>query len=953
MMQPPTLEQCRAMLSFIPANSREEWIRIGMALHSEFPGDEGFAAFDHWSKQAESYDAKNARAVWKSFKPGGGVSIGTLIDEAKRRGFEFDRDSEPAPALTPEQIEARRREQAERDAKAKNEIETKQQTARSKAETALRAASDDGTSAYLIRKKISAHGLKFEHDGTLLVPMRDEAGALWNVQRISESGDKKFLYGGRKTGLWHWVGIPPADQAAPAPLLIAEGYATAASVYEATGYPCAVAFDCGNLIHVAKAIRARYANALIVLCADDDANARDEQGKPKHADGNNPGVNKAKAAAKAVRGRVAIPTGLRDGDTDFNDLAISAGAEAVTKIIEAATSDPMSDTSVYADGAKNPPQNDRDDDDPYTLDERGVWTVGYDRSKNKSFPVWVCPPLRVRYRTRTSEGTEWGYLLEFSDPQGKPKTWVLPSRMLAGDGTEYRAQLASLGFEPPQGMHERRHLTAYIASRQCETFARTVKRIGWHEDRSAFVLPNEVIQSAHSDEPFVLQIDGEKDSAFRSRGTLESWRDNVAALAVGNSRLVFAISCAFAGALLEPAQQMGGGFHFRGLSSKGKSVALDVSSSVWGSRSFKQSWRATDSAIEWVCASRCDTFLPLDEIKQVDSAKIGECAYMIANGVGKSRSNQGGANRTRHEWRVLFVSNGELSVQDHIRDGNNGKSYAGQEVRVPDIPADAGKGHGMFEALHGIPLAKDFAKHLDSISTQHYGTAGVAFVRRLFDHVDQLGDVVRERVREFSAEIAPKGAAEQVHRVADRFALVAVAGEMATRMGLTGWPEGEAKSAALRCFADWLHDRGGIGNREGIDALAHVRQMIATHGRGRYVAWERANDSKAPNVPNALGYRRKLSVSGNPIDSEDFNATGDESREVEYVHERETFKREFCGERDMGLVLSVLSKHGHLRTNPKRNTLAVRLPGTSEKSISQCIVIKSSILTDSEANDAC
>ncbi|NJR40975.1 MAG: hypothetical protein HC781_21710, partial [Leptolyngbyaceae cyanobacterium CSU_1_4] len=70
------------------------------------------------------------------------------------------------------------------------------------------------------------------------------------AQRIAESGEKKFLYGGRKSGLWHWVGTPPTDQAAPAPLLIAEGYATAASVYEATGYPCAVAFDCGNLIHV-------------------------------------------------------------------------------------------------------------------------------------------------------------------------------------------------------------------------------------------------------------------------------------------------------------------------------------------------------------------------------------------------------------------------------------------------------------------------------------------------------------------------------------------------------------------------------------------------------------------------------------------------------------------------------------------------------------------------------
>ena len=242
-------------------------------------------------------------------------------------------------------------------------------------------------------------------------------------------------------------------------------------------------------------------------------------------------------------------------------------------------------------------------------------------------------------------------------------------------------------------------MTEYILTRPIDTFARTVRRIGWHDDRRAYVLPHLVIQADPS-EPYILAIEGDTDGGFKQRGTLAQWRDEVAALAVGNSRVVFAVGCAFAGALLEPSQQMGGGFHLKGSTTDGKTGALLVAGSVWGSHAFKQTWRATDSALEAVCASRCDNFLPLDEIKEIEASKLGPCVYMIANGVGKSRSNQGGANRHRHEWRVLFLSNGEISVQDHIREGN-GKTHAGQEVRVPEIPSNVGSGHGIFEVLHG------------------------------------------------------------------------------------------------------------------------------------------------------------------------------------------------------------------------------------------------------------
>lgn len=172
---------------------------------------------------------------------------------------------------------------------------------------------------YLARKGVGAHGLRIVGN-TLLVPMRDSAGKLWNVERISSDGtDKKGLTGGRRTGCYH--GIGKADGV----ICIAEGYATGASVHEATGHAVAVAFNAGNLEAVAQALRQKYPDSRLILCADDDY----------RKDGN-PGVAKATAAARAVGGLLAIPhfgADRPEGATDFNDLAQHQGAEAVERAV--------------------------------------------------------------------------------------------------------------------------------------------------------------------------------------------------------------------------------------------------------------------------------------------------------------------------------------------------------------------------------------------------------------------------------------------------------------------------------------------------------------------------------------------------------------------------------------------------------------------------------------------
>jgi putative DNA primase/helicase len=286
---PTTPELIRAALGHLSPNvPRTEWARVGMAIKSEYPGDDGLALFDEWSMRGDSYDAKAVRSTWKSIKPSGGVTIATLIHEAQANGFKLPEQSSDAPKPSPEQMAALA---AERKAAAKREQE---RTEAAHLATALQAikrwkaahvAPPDGAATYPARKGVQAFALRFEADGTALVPLRDGHTAtskLWNLQTLaphkpSEGSDKLFLRG-RVAGLWHTLGtiseekalIAGIESAQAAIFLIAEGYATAASVHEATGLPVACAFNAGNLLAVAKALRALHPSARLVIAGDDD-----------------------------------------------------------------------------------------------------------------------------------------------------------------------------------------------------------------------------------------------------------------------------------------------------------------------------------------------------------------------------------------------------------------------------------------------------------------------------------------------------------------------------------------------------------------------------------------------------------------------------------------------------------------------------------------------------------
>jgi putative DNA primase/helicase len=534
---------------------------------------------------------------------------------------------------------------------------------------------------------------------------------------------------------------------------------------------------------------------------------------------------------------------------------------------------------------------------------QGVFFIGTNKDGNEEPARWICARLQVVAMTRDAKSGEWGRLLEWRDADGVRHQWAMPLELLQGDGADVRRELARQGLSIAPGRAARELLASFLQVWPVEERARCVGRLGWHG--AVYVTPAEsigavservVFQNAHATEP-----------ALSASGTAEEWRENVAALAVGNSRLVFALSVAFAGPLIDPAGEDSGGFHLRGSSSSGKTTALRLAASVWGSPSaYCRLWRATSNGLEGLAALHNDGLLALDELSQIDPKEAGEAAYLLANGQGKVRAARNGTTRQSASWRLLFISAGEESLSALMARAGK-RPTAGQEIRLAEIDIDAASGMGVFEALNGYQTPAALATALRDAASHYYGAVGEVWLRLLVTDRPKLPDFILDGVRQFVKENVPEAAAGQIERVARRFGLVAVAGEIATRCRLTSWPQGAADEAAGRCFASWLQGfGGGTGNREDRALLAQVRAFFEQHGASRF----EDVTSKDQRVISRAGFFR-----------------ADAAGNREYLVLPEVFKQAVCSGFDCRAATHTLQARGWLLPGRDRATQNVRLPG--------------------------
>lgn len=452
----------------------------------------------------------------------------------------------------------------------------------------------------------------------------------------------------------------------------------------------------------------------------------------------------------------------------------------------------------------------------------GTWYHGLKQSgpDEKAIPVdhWICVPLNVLAETVNSEDGSIGLLVNFSH-RGKRIELVIPREVIGSKGDEVLKSLLSRGLVIEY--HQRRQIVPYLASHQYpDLVIATTGKPGWHES-GAFVLPSRVIGGDN----VRFQDSGRAANIFNSKGTIDGWQTEIAARCVGNPVLILSVCCALAGPLLAKVGVNGGGVHLVGDSSSGKSLAQLLAASVWGSPgAFAASWDVSKGGVEIEAASRNDTILILDEIKRADPKRVQEMAYAIANGMGKGTMTREREGRAKLTWRVLALSSGERSLSDHAAIGGS-NAHAGAELRMVDVNAGT-RTHRAFDDVHGL-TGQEFHRVVSDAVTQHYGHVGPAFVESLIQHPEDLHTAFRQIREAFATESSQAG------RVADRFAIMALAGESAIRRKLLNWPKGTAIKGCQTLFNEWLQTMGD-GSAEDRQILSGICEFIALHSDSRF-----------------------------------------------------------------------------------------------------------------------
>ena len=431
-------------------------------------------------------------------------------------------------------------------------------------------------------------------------------------------------------------------------------------------------------------------------------------------------------------------------------------------------------------------------------------------------PIKLCSYIDVEAEGYDRRGGGRCRLVRFADTFGK----IRKATVMMSEQNSVLATLADQGLSlyraNAQGGNA--HVAEFIRTRDVERYFQTTDSYGWLELGKKFIIPNATFGDADGQETI---YNGETEHApqYGQGGTLQQWQDTIGTNAKHSSRVAFAVCMAFASPLLRFTNEGSGGFHLVGKSSMGKTTAIRAGVSVWGqvledAGEMKVSWNATGNGLELAAKSHTDLPLFIDELGQGENARVDfeQVVYMLGNGVGKRRMTKDAKGSTLSNWRLLFLSAGEYTAAQMMERLRRRDVATGAEIRMATIDAiPVSEELGVFESIPRGMNSKELADTFSEFGSRFYGTAGVAFMEALIADVERRGGVeaVREHIAKGVADwvnVHARSYDGQIQRVAKRFALVAVAGELATEYGVLPWSTGEASNFADACFRSFVEN---------------------------------------------------------------------------------------------------------------------------------------------------
>lgn len=455
----------------------------------------------------------------------------------------------------------------------------------------------------------------------------------------------------------------------------------------------------------------------------------------------------------------------------------------------------------------------------------GIVFISRTNRKGETTTIKYFPEIEILGLARDADSSDWGRVVRFKDYDGKTHETFISNADLTGNGEEVRERLTGLGFELYcTGAGINRLLCDYIYRRPlgCDPqepekekprILRTTSA-GWLNN--IFVTPEKIY--GQTPEAVFYEAEKKRQANYEQKGTLDGWKAAIAYSAEYSDNLTLAISAAFAAPLVrifpDLIEQISAGFHFFGESGTGKTTIMRAAASVWGRPDDDNGgrisrWTDTANELEFIAAAHNDSLLCLDELTGTDAREVEQKIYRMSGNKLKARANKDLSRSSNASWRILFISTGEEALESMgVRD--NFEIRAGALSRLislragTDLTSQTGETLGVFERIpEGMKSIKCAYELLDEGYSNHYGTAGSYWL----EYITENGNALRNQAKELEAEFykrIPQQLGHQQRREIKRFCFCAIAGELASAAGVTGWSQGHAIQATANTAIRYL-----------------------------------------------------------------------------------------------------------------------------------------------------
>ncbi|HCT7992214.1 DUF927 domain-containing protein [Proteus penneri] len=681
-----------------------------------------------------------------------------------------------------------------------------------------------GRSDYLKAKGLHGFEMDLLQDGSLIIPLLDAGGVITGAQTIKPNGDKRLLSDSAKSGSYYPINEPVNVST----VIIAEGLATALTCHLIQPEAHTVAaIDAGNLIHVAKVMRVKYPESKIIIAGDNDI-------KPGQ---DNTGKLAAEKAAKVVNGVAVLPP--TDDKADWDDYRLSHGIEAArqafNEILEQQGGKVMIETRVSNEVVKPDPMKPR-----IESRKEGVFLVTPKADKETGEIInheqWLSNAIK-RITKGVNDLNQEYLIIEW----GNNNVQAIPTGDI-GEREGWRTlKNAGLFVTTKSGL--RQSFSDWLLRQPFKEDWSITNKSGWH--KGAYIMPDGSIIGT-PEQPIFFNGQSAAATAYKASGTVESWRNDVARLANGNSFMMFTIGAALSAPMTSLTGADSFGIHIYAQSTAGKSTTADMAVSLYGDPDLQRlTWYGTEYGMTNEAVAHNDGLLYLDEVGQgADPKHVYKSAYTLFNGKGKIQGAKEGGNRQVQSWRTVAISTGEKDIETFLL-SSGVKVNAGQLVRLLNIPIERAT------ELHECETGKAHADLIKINCRSSYGAAGRYWIEYLSNHKDEVKEAYRTAQQRWS-KLIPSSYGEQVHRASDRFATI----EAALIMGrvITGWNEQDCKDAVQAAFNAWIAEFG-TGNKEIEQIKDQTIAFLSTYGMSRFAPLP--YDEQSLPIRELAGYRVK------------------------------------------------------------------------------------------------